>query len=239
MNQLDALEEWIADGSLSRAAEAHRLGAAALEAQTLLKRDSETLQMIENAYTAAAYLNMTSDDGPELVKGGTALEGADNGTKLNEWIRVSWPAVRAAVVRLDKLLRSEWSSRCTDMFTRFGLLGRVLAHIPSTQDLARRMSALEAEGNSIAEGYPPTEAVQQRLSSARATAVQLEETLNRTGFSDAVAKFLLSALDGRVPLSELKKEVQDWLRTNNALGAFELRLATPQGKPPGSGRVRR
>lgn len=227
---LDTLQTWLGDGSLAAAVSEHELGSELHEVRALLRSGSADLARVKALGQAADLISDVAwesvrDQVNRLATAGQALKEAKTPDDLYSWRRASWDSVKDATASLERALKSAWRTRCEQPFGDHERLGMALSYLPDTKGLGAKMMQTAQEGKQIGNCFPPSPEQRAKLTKFIDRAAQERQQLKERGASETISGLLLAAADNRATLADLTPDAMEWLRRNNVLTLFELKLA--------------
>lgn len=227
LDRLQRLRGWIQDGTLENAARAKRLGEALVTVEAKVKAAWPGLRQRCERIEGAKFLLPKIGEARERIEAvaqGMRLEGGvDSPDGLEAWVQMGWPAVVNAVTHLYEKLQAAWKRECEALETRAKALGRVLERLPATRDLGTEILRIGRQAGELG-GRFPDEAARGRLEDLARRLEEVEQRLHASGGTEEVQVFLLKAVEGQASLEDLSPPVWEWLRSENLLGRFRVRL---------------
>jgi hypothetical protein len=217
--------------AIPAAIEARKLGTSLGRTVEKLVAIPRQARRFEALVEAAIALGVGKDEGAKRSLSTAVEEAEDIGDMLVkaktpddlQYATEDLPKLNQALLRLEGVVRQLWRNLVQTEFQSLVTVGAVLARIPRTEDLGRRLSAVGQEAQELAERNVAPETLAPQIQRLRETRTTLDAELQQLTDNEEVDVFLGAVTRDGATLAHVTPAVIAWLTREEALDAFVVR----------------
>jgi hypothetical protein len=227
---LSAIERALEDGRLQSAVHRREHGAALDIARRALGRHGGLADRLEHLHRVLPRLleHLDEHERSELrskllmLRNESQPLAGETTTDVLEASGRRLSVIDGLTQDVETLILRAWRGRIRMEFSNLGRLGDILQKLRIQTELGRRMESIAREGLGLENDFPPDADAMDTLDSRIRMRDQTLAELSSSGLG--ISSFLLRVAEGRATLADLGGETLDWLRLQNALDRFDVRL---------------